>query len=69
MLEEKIQIKRKELDKSIENNQKYEDIYKLSVELDELISEFYKESKEKPNKKRKTILGKKISFCKVLYMA
>ena len=47
MIEEKIQLKRKQLNESIEKNKKYEDVYKLSVELDELITEFYKESKEK----------------------
>ena len=47
MIEEEIQKKRKELDQSIENNQNYDDVYRLSIELDNLIAEFYKESKEK----------------------
>ena len=47
MLEDEIQRKRKELNESIENKQEYEDVYRLSVELDELITEFYRKSKEK----------------------
>lgn len=46
MLNEKIRKKREELNKSIEENRKYERIYELSVELDELISEYYKTQKE-----------------------
>ena len=67
MLEEKIQIKRKQLNESIEKNKKYEDVYKLSIELDDLITEFYKESKEKA--KRKRILKRKHEFNKILYIA
>lgn len=63
MLEEKIQIKRKQLNESIEKNGKYEDVYKLSVELDDLITEFYKESKEKKRVKNKRGLRK------ILYIA
>ena len=40
MLEEKIKRKREQLNESIESHQKYEDVYKLSVELDDLITEF-----------------------------
>ena len=63
MLEEEIQIKRKQLNESIEKNGKYEDVYRLSVELDDLITEFYKESKE--NKKVKNRKGLR----KILYIA
>lgn len=66
MLEEKIKRKRKELDESIENNREYEDVYKLSVELDDLITEFYKESEEK--RKTKKFFGIK-KFNKILYIA
>ena len=66
MLEEKIQIKRKQLNESIEKNKKYEDVYKLSIELDDLITEFYKKSKEK--EKTKNILRRK-NFKKILYIA
>ena len=52
MLEEKIKRKRKQLNESIEKKQKYEDVYKLSVELDDLITEFYKKSKEKENNRK-----------------
>ena len=54
MLNEKIRKKREELNKSIEENRKYERIYELSVELDELISEYYKTQKtrDKSIKKR-----------------
>ena len=34
-------VKRDELNKSIEEKKDYEEIYKLSVELDELIAEYY----------------------------
>ena len=67
MLEEKIKVKRKQLNESIEKNRKYEDVYKLSVELDDLITEFYKESKKK--KKRKIILKRKKNINKILYIA
>ena len=67
MIEEKIQIKRKQLNESIEKNGKYEDVYRLSVELDDLITEFYKESKEK--KKNKSILKNKKGLRKILYIA
>ena len=69
MLEEKIQRKRKQLNESIEMHQNYEDVYKLSVELDELITEFYKESKEKTKKKTKRIMGKRLNLHKILYIA
>lgn len=42
MLNEKIRKKREELNKSIEENREYDYIYKLSVELDELIVEHYR---------------------------
>ena len=67
MLEEEIKRKRKELNESIESKSKYEDVYKLSVELDNLITEFYKESKEKSKKKR--ILRRKKEINKILYIA
>lgn len=67
MLEDKIKRKRDELNESIEKHKKYEDVYKLSVELDDLISEFYKESEEK--KKQKCFFGKGKSYTKILYIA
>ena len=66
MLEDEIKRKRKELDESIEGNRKYEDVYKLSVELDDLITEFYKESEKK--RKTKNFFGRK-NFNKILYIA
>ena len=45
MLNYKISKKREELNKSIEEGQDYSIIYKLSVELDELIAEYYREAK------------------------
>lgn len=53
MLEEKILEKRKELNESIEKNKNYEKTYKLSVELDELIAQFYGETKESELKRTK----------------
>lgn len=66
MLEDEIKRKRKELDESIENNDKYENVYRLSIELDDLITEFYKESEEKQKKK---IFNKKRDYRKILYIA
>ena len=63
MLEEKIKRKRKQLNESLENNGNYEDVYRLSVELDELITEFYKDSKEK------NVLKCKKKQNKILYIA
>ena len=65
MLEDEIQRKRKELNESIENHRKYEDVYRLSVELDDLITEFYKESEEK--KKRK-FFNNRGNIRKILYI-
>lgn len=51
MLNDEICKKRDELNKSIEKGEEYSKIYKLSVELDELIAKYYcspkKETKEK----------------------
>ena len=41
MIHEKILILRRKLDESIRNERNYEEIYKLSIELDELIAEYY----------------------------
>lgn len=43
MLNDEICKKRDELNKSIENNDDYDKIYKISVELDELIAKYYME--------------------------
>lgn len=52
MLEEKIVETREKLNKSIEEGEKYEKIYKLSVELDKLIAEYLiKCNKEKLSQK------------------
>lgn len=53
MLEEKIIEKREELNESIEKNRSYDMTYKLSVELDELIAQFYGITKEKDKNKIK----------------
>lgn len=66
MLEEKIKRKREELNESIESKKKYEDVYKLSVELDDLISEFYKEAEEKKNKN--SFWSKRKKYKKILYI-
>ena len=50
MIHEKILILRKKLDESIKSEKDYEIIYKLSIELDELIAEYYNSKlKEKIN--------------------
>lgn len=41
MLEEEIKILREKLNKSIQDDEKYEIIYELSIELDELITRYY----------------------------
>lgn len=60
MLNDEICKKRDELNKSIENNDDYDKIYKISVELDELIAKYYmteegkdKNLEKKVNKKKK----------------
>lgn len=45
MLNDEIRKKREELNKSIEENRDYDYIYRISVELDELIAKYYRESK------------------------
>lgn len=41
MLNDEICKKRDELNESIKNNEDYDKIYKISVELDELIAKYY----------------------------
>lgn len=41
-LDEKICNLRKKLDNSISNNESYDKIYKISLQLDELIAEYYR---------------------------
>lgn len=57
MLNDEICKKREELNRSILENKDYSIIYKLSVELDELIAEFYRESSK--NEKKELYLIKK----------
>ena len=52
MLNDEIRKKREELNKSIEENRDYDYIYKLSVELDELIAEYYKLNEPKEEEKK-----------------
>ena len=47
MLNDKICKKREELNKSIEEKKSYDEIYKISVELDKLIAEYYQLTKNK----------------------
>ena len=47
MLNKQILKKREELNNSIINGADYEVVYKLSIELDELIVQYYKEKMEK----------------------
>ena len=48
LIDEKICRLREKLNKSIQDGEDYDTIYKLSVELDELIAEYYN-NKEKMN--------------------
>ncbi len=43
MLNDKILKLREKLNDSITNGENYEEIYKISTELDELITEYYRE--------------------------
>lgn len=45
LIDEKICILREKLNKSIEDGEDYKIIYDISVELDNLIAEYYKEDK------------------------
>ena len=54
MLNEEICKLRDKLNKSIENGDDYAITYKLSVELDELIAKFYRDSK---NGKKKLVVN------------
>ena len=60
MLEEKVSKKRKELNESIEKNKNYDITYKLSIELDELISQFYERTKEED--KQETQVKRKVLY-------
>ncbi len=42
MINEKICILREKLNQSIQNGEEYEVIYEISIELDKLIAEYYK---------------------------
>lgn len=57
MLNDEICKKREELNQSIVDNKDYSIIYRLSVELDELIAEFYR--KNTKNDKKELYLVKK----------
>lgn len=57
MLNDDICRKRDELNQSIAENKDYSIIYRLSVELDELIAEFYRKSVK--NEKKDLYLVKK----------
>ena len=53
MLNDEICKKRDELNKSIEQNDEYSKIYKLSVELDELIADYYNQQLKGTEDKKK----------------
>jgi hypothetical protein len=52
MLNDEICKKRDELNKSISDNEDYEKIYKISVELDDLIAKYYIQNNIKTDKKK-----------------
>ena len=57
MLNDLICKKREELNKSISEGQDYDITYKISVELDELIAQYYRESKIKNKRnERETVV-------------
>ena len=55
MINDEICTLREKLNKSIINGEKYEEIYKTSVELDRLIAKYYKEEYEKETNKQNRI--------------
>ena len=55
MLNDEICKLREKLNESIITGQDYKITYKLSIELDELIAEYYRRKKNIENKKEKTI--------------
>lgn len=57
MLNDLICKKREELDKSITDGLDYSETYRISVELDELIAQYYRQSKaiRERNKSKKNI--------------
>lgn len=58
MLNEEICKLRDKLNKSIEDGEDYEIILKISVELDELIAEYYREKKQDVEKDEELVKGK-----------
>lgn len=44
LINEKICKLREKLNKSIQNGENYDKIYEISIELDELITEYYKDT-------------------------
>lgn len=57
MLNDKICELREKLNESIITGQDYSITYELSVELDELIAEYYKEKSRRELKKRGTVFS------------
>lgn len=55
MINDKICELRDELNKKIVNGEDYNIIYKISVELDELIAEYYRESEKEKERIKKHI--------------
>lgn len=53
MLNDEICKLRNKLNKSIEDGEDYSVIYQLSIELDELIAQYYKELKKKSHTKQR----------------
>ena len=61
MIDKQILKLREELNNSIINGEDYETIYKISVELDELIAEYYKKETSKQNLNLGSIFLKRIN--------
>ncbi len=53
MINDEICRLREELNKSIEEGEDYNIVYKISIELDELIAKYYQEASKKHKKKPK----------------
>ncbi|MBR6033615.1 MAG: aspartyl-phosphate phosphatase Spo0E family protein [Clostridia bacterium] len=52
MINDEICKLREKLNKSIEDGKDYEEVYKLSVELDELIAKYYKQCEHNTKKNK-----------------
>ena len=63
MLNDEICKVRDKLNKSIENNKDYSEIYKISVELDDLIAKYYNSTENIVNYKLQSEVSTSLLWC------